>query len=113
MFPALFENGPRLSSIQDVKDLLFRSVQYRLDGLSEQDRELISVSLWEWMNEFVVRLRFQANQHFERVTGNTHVLHSISQLIRTIDTDNPLGEVTNGSIAEYAEAKWLSYMGVR
>jgi hypothetical protein len=47
MFPALFENGPRLSSIQDVKDLLFRSVQYRLDGLSEQDRELISVSLWE------------------------------------------------------------------
>jgi len=67
MFLALFENGPGLSSIEDIKRYLFRSVQHSLEDLSEADKERLmkrenaaDLCITLGMIEVVVRLSFQA-----------------------------------------------------
>jgi hypothetical protein len=69
------------------------------------------------MNEVAVHRRFQAIHTFERelnITGKIHsILHSVSQLIDTIDLDSPFdGEPLMDALLLNTKKTWLSYMGV-
>lgn len=123
MFPGIVGEQRSFQSTQHVKRYLNGSVQYTLDNMSLESRETLmkragaaELCIAIGMDKVVVGRRFKAIANFEReigATGKTHILHSISLLISTIDIDNhPFGRATDQITDNFKDEESLSYLGV-